>query len=158
MEIPACKLSGLVVAVSLLAPLPRALAQQTPSLQIKSFSVGPDTTLTYPNNPADPVHLMDFPDEHTTIIPPTPGSANYLVFAAGLISGGKFGAVVLQTTDLKNFDFATSLGYNPEVLTAPSVFSQCTPANATEFDGNYAAPGLRGPGSDPACGKPDHAL
>ena len=25
--------------------------------------------------------------------------------------------MVLQTTDLKNFDFATALGYNPQVMT-----------------------------------------
>ena len=119
MTIPAYKLSGLVVAFSLLTHVPKTFAQQTPSLRIESFSVGPDTTLTYPDNPASPGHLNGFPDEHTTIIPPAPGSADYLVFAAGQIAGGEFGAVVLQTTDLKNFDSASSLGYTPQVMAGP---------------------------------------
>ena len=141
MTIPAYKLSGLVVAFSLLTPVPKAFAQPSPSLQIMSFSVGPDTTLSYPDNPASPGHLNGFPDEHTTILPPAPGSADYLVFAAGQISGGQFGAVVLQSTDLKNFNFATGLGYNPQVMTGTVPVGQCNPTYTTEFDGNYAAPG-----------------
>jgi uncharacterized protein (TIGR03437 family) len=139
MEIPACKLPGLVVAFCLLIQVTPAFAQPAP-LQIKSFSVGPDTTLTYPNNPADPAHLNGFPDEHTTIIPPAPGSADYLVFGAGQYDAN-FGAVVLQTTDLKNFIFATAFGYNPQVMTGPVPTGQCDPTHTTEFDGNYGAPG-----------------
>ena len=46
MESPAYKVSGLIIAFSLLTPFPRAWAQQTPPVQITSFSVGPDQTLT----------------------------------------------------------------------------------------------------------------
>ena len=66
----------------------------------------------------------------------TPGA-----IAASNISGGNWGAVVLQTTDLKTFDFATAQGYKSEVLTAPLQFGQCTAAWANTFDENYAAPG-----------------
>ncbi|HXP87143.1 MAG TPA: IPT/TIG domain-containing protein [Bryobacteraceae bacterium] len=114
-----------------------ARAQQ-PRLQIQSFSVGPDTALTYPNNPADPGHLNYLPDEHTTFIPPAPGSSTYLVFGAAQIAGGNFGATVLETTDLKTFDFAT--GYNHQVLTSPLIIGKCNPTDNTEFDLNYAAP------------------
>src|SRR5579871_4349265 len=115
MKVPAHKLSGLMGVFSLLAPVLPACAQQTQLLQIKSFSAGPDTTLTYPDNPTVPGHLNGFPDEHTTIIPPASGSADYLVFGAGQIAGGTFGAVVLQTPDLKNFSFATA-SYSPQVM------------------------------------------
>src|SRR5580700_7157534 len=104
MGIPAWKLSGPVVAFLFLVRVPTALAQQPPSLQIKSFSVGPDQALTYPDNPANPGYITDLPDEHTTFIPPASSGDPYLVFAAGNISGGNWGAVVLQTTDLKTFD------------------------------------------------------
>ncbi len=136
MEIPAYKLTGLVVAFSLLALVPTAFAQQTPSFRIKSFSVGPDQTLSYPKS-----QLNGLPDEHTTLMPPASSKGPYLVFAAAQIRGGEFGAVVLQTTDLENFNFATALGYNPQVMTVPVRFGQCNPAYTTEFDGNYAAPG-----------------
>jgi len=141
MGILTCKFSGLVVAFSLLVPVPTAFAQQTPSLQIKSFSVGPDQALTYPDNPANPGYITALPDEHTPFIPPAASGDPYLVFAAGNISGGNWGAVVLQTTDLKTFDFATAQGYKSEVLTAPLQFGQCTAAWANTFDENYAAPG-----------------
>jgi len=129
------------------SPLPAALAlaatallAQPPNrLQITSFSVGPDQTLTYPNSPTDVNHLVDLPDEHTTFIPPAPNS--YLVFAASKISGGTGGAVVLETTDLKTFSFATAAGYNRQVMTPPTAIDQCNPTYQTEFDGNYAAPG-----------------
>ena len=111
---------ALVLSLLTLAPV---LAQQTPKLEIKSFSVGPGQTLSYPNNPANPNYLIDLPDEHTTILPPPASGAPYLVFAASNISGGNWGAVVLQSTDLKSFDFAT--GYNHEVLTA-----RCSSGNA----------------------------
>jgi uncharacterized protein (TIGR03437 family) len=114
---------------------------QGQNLQIASFSVGPDQTLTYPNNPATPGHITALPDEHTTIIPPAASGSPYLVFAAGNISGGNWGALVLQTTDLKIFDFAAAQGYKSEVLTAPLQFGQCTAAWANTFDENYAAPG-----------------
>jgi hypothetical protein len=135
MKIPAHKVSGLVVAFSLLAA-PTAFAQQTPRLQIKSFSVGPDQTLSYPKS-----QLNGLPDEHTTLMPPGSSKGPYLVFAAAQIRGGEFGAVVLQTTDLENFNFATALGYSPQVMSVPVRFGQCNPAYTTEFDGNYAAPG-----------------
>jgi uncharacterized protein (TIGR03437 family) len=109
------------------------------NLQIVSFSVGPDQALTYPSTPGPSSYLIDLPDEHTTFIPPVASGAPYLVFAASNLSGGNWGAVVLQTTDLKTFDFAT--GYNHEVLTAPLQFGQCTAAWANTFDENYAAPG-----------------
>jgi len=118
------------------------LAAQPPApLQVQSFSVGPDQTLTYPNTAADPNYLVDLPDEHTTFFPPVPGSNAYLVFAASKISGGTGGAVVLETTDLKTFTFATALGYNRQVMKPPTAIDQCNPTYQTEFDGNYAAPG-----------------
>src|ERR1700674_788351 len=104
MEIPAYKLTGLLVAFSLLALVPTAFAQQTPRLQIKSFSVGPDQTLSYPES-----QLNGLPD--------------------------------VQTTDLKNFGFATALGYNPQVMSGPVLPGQCNSSYTIEFDGNYAAPG-----------------
>jgi hypothetical protein len=110
-------------------------------LQIKSFSVGPDQTLTYPNTPSPPSHLVDLADEHTTIFPPATAGAPYVFFASSKLSGGSGGAVVLQTPDLKTFDFATSLGYNRQVMAPPTPIDQCNPTYQTEFDGNYAAPG-----------------
>jgi hypothetical protein len=65
MEIPAYKLSGLMVAFSFLTPFPRSFAQQKPPLQIKSFSVGPDQAPSYPNSSSSPVFLLNLPDEHT---------------------------------------------------------------------------------------------
>lgn len=126
----------MAAVVVLLSP---AAAQQ--HLQITSFSVGPDQTLTYPNTAGDPQHLVDLPDEHTTFFPPATASGPYLVFAASKIAGGTGGAVALQTTDLQNFTFATSLGYNRQVMAPPVAIDQCNPTYTTEFDGNYAAPG-----------------
>ena len=134
MKIPAYKLSGLVVAVSLLTPVPPAFAQQTPSLQIKSFSVGPDQTLTYPDSSSGANQLAGFADEHTTFFPPAASGAPYLVFgaaAAAATSSGIWGAVVLQTTDLKTFTFAT--GYNFPVLTSPMPISKCNPTDDTDI-------------------------
>jgi uncharacterized protein (TIGR03437 family) len=130
---------GLTAALALCLLAPLGLAQQPPKLQIKSFSVGPDQALTYPSNPANPGYITALPDEHTTIIPPATSGGPYTFFGAGNISGGNWGAVVLQTTDLKTFDFVP--GYNHEVLTAPLQFGQCTAAWANTFDENYAAPG-----------------
>ena len=118
-----------------------ARGQQAPQLQIKSFSVGPDQTLSYPNNASTPNHLVDLPDEHTTFMPPVSSSGPYLVFGASKISGGTGGAVVLETTDFTNFSFASSLGYQPQVMAPPTAIDQCNPTYTTEFDGNYAAPG-----------------
>jgi hypothetical protein len=136
MKIPPYKLSGLVVAFSFLAAASTTIAQQAPRLRIKSFSVGPDQTLSYPKS-----QLNGLPDEHTTFMAPASSRGPYLVFAAGQIRGGEFGAVVLQTTDLRNFNFATALGYSPQVMTGPVLFGRCNPAYTNEFDGNYAAPG-----------------
>lgn len=49
--------------------------------------------------------------------------------------------MVLQTTDLKTFTFASDLGYNFPVLSSPVSFTQCDPTYDTTFDENYAAPG-----------------
>jgi hypothetical protein len=149
-----------MVASSLLTLVPWACAQQTPPLlethdqnqhdghrqplQIKSFSVGPDLTPSYPSS------LANLPDEHTTFMPVFPGrngnwhpdTGPYLLFGASNISVGEYGALALQTSDLNNFDFATGLGYDPQLLlTAPNGFSKCNSADNTEFDENYAAPG-----------------
>src|SRR5208282_3099616 len=137
MGVQAHKLSGLAVAICILASVPRAFAQQTPSPQIKSFSVGPDQTLSYPNS-----QLPGLPDEHTTFMPPASSTAPYLVFgASNLGAGSTGGAVVLETTDFVNFDLAASLGYSPQVMTPPTAIDKCNPTYVTEFDGNYAAPG-----------------
>src|ERR1700676_1601629 len=99
MCIPAYKLSGLVVAFSLLATVFPVFAQQTPSLQIKSFSLGPDITVTYPDSPSGANQLAGFADEHTTFFPPAASGAPYLVFGAASagVSSGIWGAVALQT-------------------------------------------------------------
>ncbi len=121
--------------------LAAALLLPAQSLQIQSFSIGPDQTLSYPSGPANPPYLVDLPDEHTTVIPPASGSTTYLIYGASKLSGGSGGAVVLQSTDLQNFDFATALGYNRQVFAPPQPINQCDPKYQTEFDGNYAAPG-----------------
>src|SRR5581483_11501079 len=126
-------------ALGILVALGPAAAQQR--LQITSFSVGPDQTLTYPNNSSNPPFLVDLPDEHTTFFPPAEPGSPYLVFSASKLSGGTGGAVVLETNDLQTFTFATSLGYNRQVMTPPLAINQCNPTYTTEFDGNYAAPG-----------------
>jgi hypothetical protein len=109
---------------------------QAQRLQISSFVVGPDQTLVYPSDQTDPNHLLYLPDEHTTLIPQPPGSSNFLVFAAAQLAGS-FGAVALESTDLKNFNFATSLGYNRQVLASPNVFGKCNSVDNSEFDENY---------------------
>lgn len=109
--------------------------------QIQSFSVGADEALTYPSSPSDPPYLVDLPDEHTTFIPLGTGANDYLVFGASKLSGGTSGAVVLQTADLKTFEFAQGLGYARQVLSSPLAIDQCSAATGAEFDQNYAAPG-----------------
>jgi len=111
------------------------------SRAILAFAVGPDQTLAYPNSTSLSPYLVDLSDEHTTIFPPAAGSNAYLVFAASRLSGGTGGAVVLQTSDLVNFSFATSLGYADQVLASPLAINQCDATHGAEFDGNYAAPG-----------------
>ena len=49
-----------------------ALTASAQSLQIKSMSVGPDQTLTYPAGPANPPYLVDLPDEHPCGSPSLP--------------------------------------------------------------------------------------
>lgn len=100
-----------------------------------------DQTLTYPAGPPASPFLNDLPDEHTTFLPPAQTSAPYLVFGSARISTGIGGAVALETSDLKTFTFATSLGYNPQVMNPPVDFTNCNPTYDTEFDENYAAPG-----------------
>ena len=100
---------------------------------VASFSVGPDITLTYPNLPV-------LSDEHTTVIPPASGSGPYLVFAANMKNAaGLGGPVVLETTDLRTFTFAS--GYASPVMTAPWPFTTCKAFYDPEFDLNYASPG-----------------
>jgi hypothetical protein len=112
--------------------------------KIKSFSVEEtDQALTYPD------YLVDIPDEHTTLLPQWSwsnlwqglGPDSYLLFGSSAITGASGGAVVLQTTDLKNFSSAAARGYSEQVITAPVAFRNCDPAYDNEFDENYAAPG-----------------
>ena len=111
-------------------------------LGVASFSVGPDIALTYPNTAGDPNRLVDLADEHTTFIPLGTGPNAFMVFASSKVASGPTGgAVVLQTSDLVTFSFATALGYNRQVFRSPVPIDGCDPAYATEFDENYAAPG-----------------
>ena len=112
--------------------------------KIKSFSVAQkDETLMYPS------YLVDIPDEHTTIIPPwawpftpeKPGADTYLIFASSKVQGGNGGAVVLESTDLVNFNPATAHGYAEQVMGPPVDFTVCDHVYNSEFDENYAAPG-----------------
>jgi hypothetical protein len=110
---------------------------------IASFVVSSDLTPSYPNTAGDPNRLTDLPDEHTTFMPLAAGQSGYLVFGASkLQSAPTGGAVVLQTTDLMTFVYATALGYNRQVFFPPApIDGPCNPIYATEFDENYAAPG-----------------
>ncbi len=114
-------------------------AQQPTQLQIASISVSADQKLTYPVGAPNSPYLLDFPDEHTTIIPPTSSSAPYLFLGASAISTAWGGTVALQSTDLQTFTFATGLGYSPQVMTSPVAISLCNPTYASEFDQNYAS-------------------
>jgi hypothetical protein len=98
-----------------------------------TLSVGPDEALTYPSN------LPSLPDEHTTIYPPASGSSAYRFFVSTSLTGGNSGAVVLETTDLKTFAFAS--GYSSQVMSVPVRFTACNPTYDSEFDENYAGPG-----------------
>ncbi len=112
------------------------------TVSIQSISVSSDQTLTYPDSAADPNHLVDLPDEHSTFIPTGTGPNSYLVFSASKVaSSATGGAVVLQTSDLQTFAFAS--GYNYQVFVPPVAINACNPTyDATsEFDENYAAPG-----------------
>ena len=125
----------------------RLAAQGVQDPKIVSFEVGPDQVLNYPST------LANLPDEHTTFIPlfhrdndehesdDAPRPLRYLVFGASRVGTSNAGAVVLTTTDLHNFDFATSLGYANQVFSSPVDFTTCNPAFDTEFDENYSAPG-----------------
>jgi uncharacterized protein (TIGR03437 family) len=128
-------LPRLILALSLLAPIPTAFAQQTPNLRIKSFSVGPDRTLSYPI-----AKLPGLPDEHTSFLPPASSTGPYLLFGAS-DSGvnTNWAAVVLETTDFTTFNFAS--GYSSQVLESPLLFGKCSSTDNTGFDENYAAPG-----------------
>lgn len=126
-----------VLGLAVFALVPRAdrAAAQPPDPVIKSFTVAlPDTQLSYPSG-----SLPDLPDEHTTIIPTPDGS--YLFFSASSLTDRIAGAVVLETRDLVNFQFASDRGYADRVMAAPIPFETCDPARAGEFDLNYAAPG-----------------
>ncbi len=112
--------------------------------KIKSFSVEQkDETLMYPS------YLVDIPDEHTSVIPPwawpftpeKPAADTYLIFASSKVQGGNGGAVVLESTDLINFNPATARGYAEQVMGPPVDFTACDPTYNNEFDENYAGPG-----------------
>jgi hypothetical protein len=112
--------------------------------KIKSFSVEEtDESLIYPD------YLVDIPDEHTTLLPQRSwsnpwqehGPDSYLLFGSSAVTGASGGAVVLQTTDLKNFSSVAAQGYADQVMTPPVDFRNCDPAYDNEFDENYAAPG-----------------
>jgi uncharacterized protein (TIGR03437 family) len=137
-----CGGAALAGALALLDHPRSVRAQQASHLQIASISVSADQTLTYPH--AAPTPYLDyFPDEHMTFFPPASGTAPYLVFGASAVAGGGNGqAVVLETTDLQTFKFATDLGYSPVVMTTPNPGGTCNPTFATEFDEDYAAPGF----------------
>jgi hypothetical protein len=137
----------MVTAIAI-AARPESTAAQSPSPPdpaIKFIAVAlPDITLYYPSN------LPSLADEHTTIIPPStgsglipppPGEDSYLFFASSDLTGGNSGAVVLETRDLINFDFAWTRGYEPQVMAAPIAFQSCDPSRLGEFDLNYAGPG-----------------
>lgn len=110
---------------------------------IASFAVSSDIPLTYPNTPGDQNRLADMPDEHTTFIPlGSGGPSSFLVFGASkLASTPTGGAVVLQTSDLQTFTYATGLGYNRQVFSPPIAIDTCDTVHTSEFDENYAAPG-----------------
>ena len=93
-----------------------------------TMSVGPDEALNYPSN------LPSLPDEHTTIFPPAPGSSAYRFFASSSLTGGSSGAVVLETTDLQTFTFASD--HSSQVMSVPLRFTSCNPAYNSEFDEN----------------------
>jgi hypothetical protein len=114
-----------------------ALANCAARAQVSSFSVGTtDNPTTYPTST-----LTSFPDEHVTFMPSSAANG-YLVFASSAVTGGTGGAVVLQTQDLQNFSFATSLGYAEQVMTPPVAFSDCQDSTYNvEFDENYVGPG-----------------
>ena len=119
---------------------PKPVRAQSGQLQIASISVGADQTLTYPNAaPASP-YLTDLPDEHTTFIPPASGSGPYLIFGSSALSTtpSQNNAVVLQSTDLQTFSFATNLGYQPGVLRAQLPANQCNTTYAGDFEESYA--------------------
>jgi hypothetical protein len=131
-------LSVLVMAGTLTCSLISDGAVARSIRTITSFSIGPDQTPSYPGN------LPTLPDEHMTFFPPGPNSPFYLVFAASSIIGtggtrGPAGTVVLQTSDLQNFDYAA--GYTSPVMAAPVLFRDCNPTYDVEFDENYSAPG-----------------
>src|SRR5690349_16633732 len=117
-----------VVASLASAALPAMSA--TPPITI---SVGADEALTYPSN------MPSLPDEHTTVFPPTVGSAAYRFFASTSLTGGNSGTVVLESTDLRTF--ASAAGYATQVMSVPVRFTMCDPAYNTEFDENYAGAG-----------------
>jgi hypothetical protein len=86
----------MAAALRIAAPVQPALADV-----ITSFSVGPDQALIYPSD------LPTLPDQHVTFFPPPPDSSSYLVFASSNILGGPAGTVALETSDLKNFSYAS---------------------------------------------------
>jgi hypothetical protein len=98
-----------------------------------SISVGPDQALSYPAN------MNIVPDEHTTIIPPSPGSSTYLIFAAGNTAPTVGGTVALQSFDLRTF--VPAAGYTNPLMPPPVTFTKCNPAYDSEFDENYSSQG-----------------
>ena len=76
-----------------------------------SISVGPDRALTYPPN------MTVLPDEHTTFVPSSPGSAGLPRLRGSNVAPGVAGTVVLQTFDLQTFTPVP--GYTNPVLSPP---------------------------------------
>jgi hypothetical protein len=131
-----------VSALALLGPPALAQGPAPSSPQIISFSVGPDEKLSYPNTSTDPNRLLDLADEHTTFIPLGSGPNAYFLFASSRVASSPTGgAVVLQTSDLQSFDFATALGYGYQVMSPPVGLDSCSSTYGAEFDENYAGPG-----------------
>jgi hypothetical protein len=130
------------VTLALAALLVAAGARAQEGPRITAFSVGADQALSYPDTAGDANRLLDLADEHTTLIPQRTGPDVYLLFGSSRVASAPTGgAVVLQTSDLKSFSFATSLGYGYNVMTPPVAIGRCDPTYATEFDENYAGPG-----------------
>ena len=127
MEIPACKLSGLVVAFSLLTRSNgfRA-ADAEPSNRVVLRLAGPDPDLSQAQWPdlARRAYHLDPPRGPQRTVPGLRGQQ---------YRGGHRGAVVLQTTDLANFDFAAALDTTARYTAPPIPYNAIplTPRNLT---------------------------
>ncbi len=132
---------GLVIAfISFLGP---GALSSTHAAQPVTISVGEDEALSYPAG------MDTLADEHTTTMPIgdplRPSSYRFFVASDTAASGDEnTGAVVLETTDLVNFDFAKGFGNPMEgglVMWAPVPFDDCSFTGESVFNQNYAATG-----------------